>query len=128
MKNASIWRKCHLIIYLFLTSKLRIGRWKLGIIVACGDLHFAFQPHSNREIEISKISKTEFLARRLGPFLKFHVSQHLLALEFSKGTALHTNINQSIKINYMSKRLSKNVTNREKLIAKINQMYTRLCG
>ena len=55
-----------------LTSKLCIGRWKLGITAACGDLYFAFLSHSNRENEISKISKTEFLARRLGPFLKFH--------------------------------------------------------
>lgn len=51
-----------LIVYLFLTSKLRIGRWKLGITAAWGDLHFAlllFQkikeapPEKNKEKNIA---------------------------------------------------------------------------
>ena len=71
MKNASIWRKCHLIIYLFLTSKLCIGRWKLGVTAACGVLHFAFLPIATEKMKIAKLAKHSFWQEDLAPFSSF---------------------------------------------------------
>ena len=50
---------------------MHIGRWKLGITVACGDLHFAFLTHSNRENEIRKLAKQSFWQEDLAPFSSF---------------------------------------------------------
>lgn len=54
--NWGIWnfcvrkRYCICNNYLFLTSVLRIGRWKLGIIAAFGDLQIAFLLVSRKEL------------------------------------------------------------------------------